>query len=151
MTIPDDAAATFGRGFNCAQSVLSSCCERYGMSREEALKVSCAFGAGMGRLGGTCGAVTGAYMAIGLKYGKCREDDEPAKEKTYALTQEFARRFGERNGSTVCRELLGLDMGTPEGMKIFKEKGYHAGRCTKYVRDAAGIVTELLDRDDLTA
>lgn len=146
MTRADDAAATFGRGFNCAQSVLSACCEPYGMSREQALRVSCAFGAGMGRQGATCGAVTGAYMAIGLKYGKYREGDEAPKEKTYALTQEFARRFIERNGSMACRELLGLDLGTPEGAKTFKEKGYHASRCTKYVRDAAEIVAEMLDR-----
>ncbi len=146
MTRADDAAACFGRGFNCAQAVLSSCCEPYGMNKEEALKVSCAFGAGMGRLGGTCGAVTGAFMAIGLKYGKYLEGDEAPKEKTYALTQEFARRFRERNGSTVCRELLGLDIGTPGGAKTFKEKGYHASRCTKYVRDAAKIVAEMLDR-----
>jgi C_GCAxxG_C_C family probable redox protein len=146
MTWENDAAACFSRGFNCAQSVLSSCCEPYGMSKEEALKVSCAFGAGMSRLGDTCGAVTGAYMAIGLKYGKYQEGDELAKEKTYALTQEFARRFSELNGSTACRELLGLEIGTPEGAKIFKERGYYNSRCTKYVRDATKIVEELLNR-----
>jgi C_GCAxxG_C_C family probable redox protein len=144
MTRADDAAACFGRGFNCAQSVLYAFCEDFGMSREEALKVSCAFGAGMGRMGDTCGAVSGGLMAIGLKYGKFREDDEAAKEKTYALAQELARRFQERNGTVVCRELLGLEIGTHEGAKMFKEKGYHASRCTKYVRDAAEIAEELL-------
>jgi C_GCAxxG_C_C family probable redox protein len=144
MTRADDAVACFGRGFNCAQSVLSACCEQYGMSKEEALKVSCAFGAGMGRLGGTCGAVTGAYMAIGLKYGKYLEGDEVPKEKTYAMVNEFSRQFKARNGSIVCRELLGLDIGSPEGAKVFKEKGYHANRCTRYVRDATEIVEDLL-------
>jgi C_GCAxxG_C_C family probable redox protein len=121
MTRADDAAATFGRGFNCAQSVLSACCEPYGMSKEQALNVSCAFGAGMGRQGATCGAVTGAYMAIGLKYGKYLEGDEAPKEKTYALVNEFNRQFAARNGTVVCKELLGLEIGTPEGAKIFKE------------------------------
>jgi C_GCAxxG_C_C family probable redox protein len=146
MTRADDAAATFGRGFNCAQSVLSACCEPYGMSKEQALKVSCAFGAGMGRQGATCGAVTGAYMAIGLKYGKYLEGDEAPKEKTYALVNEFNRQFTARNGTIVCKELLGLEIGTPEGAKIFKEKGYHASRCTKYVRDATEIVEALLKK-----
>jgi C_GCAxxG_C_C family probable redox protein len=116
------------------------------MSKEEALKVSCAFGAGMGRMAGTCGAVTGAYMAIGLKYGKCREDDEAAKEKTYALTQEFAQRFRERNGSVVCRELLGFDMSTSEGWKAIKEKNLCPTLCPRYVRDATEIVSDILDR-----
>ena len=147
MTRADDATACFNRGFNCAQSVLSSFCERYGMSKEEAFKVSCAFGAGMGRMAGTCGAVTGALMALGLKYGKYEEGDEAAKEKTYALTQEFARRFRERNGSIICRELLqGIDMGTPEGMKAFKDRGLHAKLCSKYVRDATEIVEQLLEK-----
>jgi C_GCAxxG_C_C family probable redox protein len=146
MTRADDAAACFGCGFNCAQAVRSSCCEQYGMSKEEALKVSCAFGAGMGRMGETCGAVSGGLMAIGLKHGKYREGDDAAKEKTYALAQELARRFRERNGSVVCKELLGLDIGTPEGAKTFKEKEFHSTRCTKYVRDAAEIVSDLTDR-----
>jgi C_GCAxxG_C_C family probable redox protein len=146
MTRADDAAACFGRGFNCAQSVLYAFCEDFGMSREEALKVSCAFGAGMGRKGDTCGAVSGGLMAIGLKYGMYLEGDQAAKEKTYALAQEFAREFQARNGSTVCRELLGLEIGTPEGMKLFKDKGYHATRCTQYVRDAAEMLEELLKK-----
>jgi C_GCAxxG_C_C family probable redox protein len=148
MTRADDAVACFGRGFNCAQSVLYAFCEEYGMSREEALKVSCAFGAGMGRMAETCGAVSGALMAIGLKYGMYREGDQAAKEKTYALAQEFARRFRERNSTTVCRELLGCDIGTPEGMNEFKEKGLHSALCTKFVRDAAEIASDILDRQE---
>ena len=144
MTRADDAVACFDRGYNCAQAVLSSCCEQYGMSKEEAYKVSGAFGAGMGRMAGTCGAVTGAYMAIGLKYGMYREGDQAAKEKAYAVAQEFSRRFCARNGTTVCRELLGHDMSTPAGFQAIKEKKLTTTLCPKYVRDAAEIVDELL-------
>jgi C_GCAxxG_C_C family probable redox protein len=143
MSKADDAVSCFGCGFNCSQAVFSAFSGDYGMSREDALKAASAFGAGMGRMGSTCGAVTGAFMVLGMKYGKYKEGDEAPKEKTYALVNEFAKRFKARNGTIVCKELLGLEIGTPEGAKTFKEKGYHAARCTKYVRDAAEILEEM--------
>ena len=144
MTRADDAVDCFDRGFNCAQAVLSAFCEQFGMSKEQAFKASCAFGAGMGRTSCTCGAVSGACMAIGLKYGMYKEGDAAAKEKTYALTQEFTRRFKARNGSVLCTELLGCNLGTPEGMKAMKEQNLHKTMCTKLVRDAAEIVSDFL-------
>lgn len=144
MSKADDAVSCFNCGFNCAQAVLSSYSEELGMSKEQAFKASCAFGAGMGRMGETCGAVSGAYMVLGLKYGKYKQEDEAAKTKTYDLTREFAARFRARNGSTLCRELLGHDIGTPDGFKAIKEKGLTTTLCPKYVRDAAEIVGELI-------
>jgi C_GCAxxG_C_C family probable redox protein len=144
MTKADNAVEIFGKGFNCSQSVFAAYSEELGMSREQALRVSCGFGAGMGRMCETCGAVTGAIMALGLKYGKVRPEDEPAKEKTYALVNELAREFKARNGTVVCKELLGCDMGTPEGMKYAKEHNFHSTKCPKYVRHAAEILDKLL-------
>lgn len=145
MSHAEKAVSCFNSGFSCSQAVLSTYSEQYGMDQAMAFKVSCAFGGGMGRMAGPCGAVTGALMAIGLKYGKYQEGDEKAKEKTYALTNEFARRFKARNGSINCKELLGCDIGTPEGMKYGKEHNLTTTLCPKFVRDAAEIVEELLN------
>ena len=144
MTKADDAVECFDKGFNCSQSVFTAYSGDFGMDEEQALRLSCAFGAGMGRMCETCGAVTGAFMVLGLKYGKIKAEDEPAKEKTYAKVQEFATAFKARNGTIVCKELLGCDMGTPEGMKFAKEHKLHSTRCPKYVRDAAEILDLLL-------
>jgi len=73
----EHAVSCFKDGFSCSQAVLSAYGEQFGMNREMALKVSGAFGGGMGHLGETCGAVTGAFMLVGLKYGKTRVEDEP--------------------------------------------------------------------------
>jgi C_GCAxxG_C_C family probable redox protein len=143
-TKADEAAECFNKGFSCSQAVLSAYCEQFGLEREQALRVSGAFGAGMGRMCETCGAVTGAFMVIGLKYGKVKAEDEATKEKAYALVRELAREFKARNGSIVCRELLGCDMGTPEGMKYAKEHKLHSTVCPKLVGDAADIVGRLL-------
>jgi len=95
----------------------------------------------MGRFGDTCGAVSGAYLLIGLKYGKYLKDDNQAKEKTYALVREFTRLFKERNQTTVCRELLGVDLMTAD-KQIAAERV--KALCPKMVRDAAEIVEEIL-------
>ncbi|HTX43802.1 MAG TPA: C-GCAxxG-C-C family protein [Methanocella sp.] len=145
MTKADEAAECFKNGFNCSQAVLSAYCGEFGLEREQALRVAGAFGAGMGRMCETCGAVTGAFMVIGLKYGKVRVEDEPSKEKAYALVRELAGEFKARNGSIVCRELLGCDMGTPGGMKYAKEHNLHSTMCPKFVRDAAEIVGKLIE------
>ena len=99
----------------------------------------------MGHLGRTCGAVTSAFMVIGLEYGKTRAEDNETRDKAYGLVKEFADRFQSRNGSTVCKELLGYDISVPEEYELAKEKGGFATLCPKLVRDAAEIVEQMLE------
>ena len=98
----------------------------------------------MARMGETCGAVTGAFMTIGLKYGKIKAEDEGARDKTYELVSEFAARFKDRHGSIVCRELLGYDLSNPDGLTTAREKGVFDTLCPKFVRDATEILEEIL-------
>jgi len=115
-----------------------------GLNREIALKISQAFGGGMAQMGETCGAVTGAFMVIGLKYGRTRADDDEAKAKTYSLVKEFTEKFRARNGTIICRELLGCDIGTPEGQQIAKNKKLFSTICPCFVQDAVEILEEIL-------
>ena len=117
-TYADKAADNFEGGYNCSQSVLIAMCEELGLDRNSALRVSCGFGGGMGRQQETCGALSGAIMLIGLKYGKVLPEDAGAKEKTYALVYELAKRFREKHGSTLCRDLLGVELLTGEKEEI---------------------------------
>ncbi len=144
MSKVEDAVGCFSKRFNCAQAVLSAYSEGLGLDKETALKMASPFGAGMARMGETCGAVTGAFMVMGLKHGRSRVEDEQAKEKTYELMHEFMRKFKERNTSILCNVLLGFDISTPEGRKLAAEKDTHANLCPKYVRDAAEILEQLL-------
>lgn len=141
MSKADDACKCFDEGFNCAQAVFSEYCEQFGLDKKTALKVSCGFGAGMGRMGETCGAVSGAYLLIGLKHGKFEKDDNASKEKTYALVQEFSKRFKQRNQSTICRELIKVDLLSGDRQTIDAQV---KTVCPKMVRDACEIVEELL-------
>ena len=141
----EEAVAYFAAGFSCAQSVCAAYAPLYGMEREMALRAAGAFGGGMGRSGQTCGAVTGAIIVIGLKYGKTRAEDNATRETCYALAAEFIRRFEERHGALTCPALLGCHIGTPEGRALAHEKQLYATICANLVRDAAEILEELLE------
>jgi len=145
MNRVERALSCFEEGFSCSQAMLSTYGPELGLDRETALMVATAFGGGMGRMGATCGAVSGAFMVIGLKYGRTRVEDEGTKEKAYSLVREFADRFESRNGSIVCRELLGYDIGTPEERELAREQGLFATLCPRFVRDAAEIIERILE------
>jgi C_GCAxxG_C_C family probable redox protein len=144
MSEVEEAVSCFNEGFMCSQALLSAYAGQFGIDRETALKVSAAFGGGMGRMGETCGAVTGAFMVIGLKYGRTTVQDTKSHERTNRLVREFVDKFKSLNGSIVCRELLDCDLSTPDGLKTFVDKKLRDTLCTKFVRDAAEIVQQLL-------
>lgn len=138
------AVTLFNEGFNCSQSVLSAYSDLFGLDRKTTLKIAQAFGAGMARMGHICGAVTGAFMAIGLKYGRVSAEDEDAKEKTYGVALEFVKRFKSQHGSIICRELLGVDLSAPEGIKEAEEKNLFETLCPKFVQGAIDILEQIL-------
>jgi len=140
----ESAVDVFRSGFNCAQAVFSAHAAGFGISERDALRIACGFGGGMGRLQETCGAVSGAFMLIGCRYGMTVKDDGAAREKTYACVQQFADRLIQKNRSISCRALLGCDLRSDEGRKYFKEHDLYETVCVKCVRDAAAIVEEML-------
>jgi len=132
---------SFNGGFYCSQAMLSTYCEGFELDKETALKISCGMAAGMARLSSTCGAVTGAYMVISLKHGNFVQGDKESIEKTFALIQEFDKRFVEKHGSTNCRELLGVDL--RYGDKDLASQRVKA-HCSGFVKDAAEILEAVL-------
>jgi C_GCAxxG_C_C family probable redox protein len=140
----DQAVECFNSGFNCAQSVFSTYSEEFGINKTDALRISCGFGGGMGHKQEVCGALTGAFMLIGCKYGKTKEDDTESKEKTYELVCELADKFKTKHGNILCRELLGIDLLTPGGQKAFSSQNMKKLRCSRYVHDAVEMIEDLM-------
>ena len=108
MTRGEKAEALFLEGYNCAQAVVIAFEDVLPYDRETLAKLSSSFGGGMARLREVCGSVSGMFMVAGFLYGY---DDPKAKEEKaehYARIQKLAADFTEKNGSIVCRELLGL-------------------------------------------
>jgi C_GCAxxG_C_C family probable redox protein len=143
MNDADKAVEIFKEGLSCSQAVLGAFCERFGLDKNLAYKISSGFGGGM-HLDQTCGAVTGAIMAIGLKYGRTRADDVDAKMKTIEMVNEFAKKFKQRHGSIGCTALLGCNVSTPEGFEEAKKKDAFKQLCPEFVKSAAEILEEIL-------
>ena len=139
----DAAARHFREGFSCSQSVLAAFAPELGLDADAALRVSAAFGGGMGRLGHTCGAVTGALMVLGLRYG-ATVADPAAKELTYAKARDFVAKFEARHGATDCADLLGLNIDTPEGQAAAREANLFKTTCPGLVASAAEIVGQMI-------
>ena len=139
-----DQALDGFKQFNCSQAIVSTYGPEFGLDRECALKAAALFGGGVARLGETCGAVTGALMVIGLAFGKADAGDKEAIRQTNRTADLFIERFKERNFTVRCRELLGCEVGTAEGMKFLKENNLREQLCSHFVKDAAEIIEELL-------
>jgi len=144
MTRKEKALEAFGSGLNCAQSVLLAFKEELGPDPEKGLRMASTFGGGMGALGLTCGAVTGAFMLIGLDLGFSSNVDRPVKESIYAKIQGFAREFTKVHGSIACRELLGCDISSPAGYHEALEKNLFRTLCPKYVESSVIILEKIL-------
>ena len=140
------AMAKFLAGYNCAQSVLYAYGPDLGLDGETALKVATGLGAGMGRRGEVCGALTGGILVLGLKYGRGGQQDRSATEETYQKTLELMARFEKRHGSCFCRVLLGgCDLRTAEGQQYFKEHDLLHKTCVGCVQTVVEEVAKLLD------
>lgn len=146
-TKAQQALETFRGNFNCAQSVLSAFAEELGLNKDTALKLATPFGAGMAYRQETCGAVTGALMAIGLKYGKGINGTTENKEQTYDMSRMFIEEFKKLHSSICCRELMdNHNMSTPEGMAKIQEQNLFRLRCDNYVQDSVKIVGKIFDK-----
>ena len=133
--------------YNCAQAVACAFCAELGLEQEKARALVSCFGGGMGRLREVCGAVSGALFVLGAAGGDYDPADRAAKAAQYERVQEFARRFCGKNGSIVCRELLGLRSGQTDAPVPAERTGaYYAGRpCAELVACAAEILQEMLE------
>lgn len=144
MTRTEDALSMFQSGLACSQAVFASYAEDLGLSKEKALMVASGFGAGMGRMSLTCGAVTGAFMVLGLKEGYSSGEDKESKEKIYRLTREFGEKFRDIYGSIECRQLLEFDISTPDGYKGASEAGIFRTLCPRFVQSAVEILEKMI-------
>ena len=145
MVESSEVAEKFIDGFDCAQVVFEHYADQFGLDSDIAKKIASGFGGGSMR-GETCGAIIGAYMAIGLMFGisKGGEDGQAQKVESLKKIEEFNRAFTDKYEHFECRELMGADISTPEGMKIIQEKNLMMTFCPKLVCDVTKILDEIL-------
>ncbi len=139
----EKAVALLKEGYSCSQAVVGAYCERFDLDKETAMKLSAGFGGGM-KMAGTCGALTGGLMIIGLKHGHSEAEDKEGKKRLSALIKDFTARFKARTSALTCRELMDCDISTQEGIRVANEMDLFSVVCPKAVRAAAEILEEML-------
>jgi C_GCAxxG_C_C family probable redox protein len=143
----DEAEAVYRSGFNCAQSVLIPFAREGGLTEAEAARIASPFGAGMARMQETCGAVTGALMALGLERGFEKPGDQAGKDGILAEAKGFLARFKSELGTVLCKDFLGCDLNTEEGQAYHKATNQRELVCMNCVRRAAAIVESMRGED----
>lgn len=140
----DRSQELFYAGYNCAQSVVTPFYDLIGLEEETALRLASSFGGGVGRLREVCGAVSGMAIIAGLLYGRTDPADDSTKAAHYALIQDLAAKFREKNGSIICRDLL--DKADTSPVPDARTAQYYESRpCAQLVSNAVTILCELID------
>lgn len=119
------------KGMNCCQAVACAFSQEVGVDEQILFKAGEGFGAGMGGMECTCGAVSGAVLLAGMK-NSSGDAASPTKGKTYQLSKAIVRDFEEKNGSVICKELKGV-----ETKKVLRS-------CDGCIEDAVRIVQKVL-------
>lgn len=141
----DRAERCFRDGYNCAQAVLLAFADDCGLPKETAVRLASSFGGGIGGMRSVCGAVSGMCMAAGLLRGYRDPGDHAAKKEHYAFVASLLKEFEAKNGSVVCRELLGLaPKNTPDTPSERSAEYYKKRPCAELVRMAAEILERSL-------
>ena len=133
----------FGEGFDCSQIVLANVSDKLGITREEALKIAACFGGGMWH-GETCGCVVGALIALGMKYATVEANDSEKKDALLKLKAQFEEKFCDKNGSCICKEILGYNLSIPEEMEKIQEEKLLETKCPKVVLSACDILEKMM-------
>ena len=107
MTKREKALAFHSEGYNCAQSVLLAFADELGLTLSDAANLSLPFGSGMA-VRNTCGALTGAFMVLGLMQKAQNPPTPGEKSETYGKVRDLTAAFIAANGSDQCRDLLAL-------------------------------------------
>ena len=135
-------AEQFAKGYDCSQVVVSHFAAELGISEELANKAAACFGGGMFQAD-TCGVFTGALIVIGLKYGHFDPDRlQEQKNVLMAKSSAFRIKFFDIHPTCNCRELVGYDVSTPEGLKAAVESGRMMSFCPKLVKEVIGLLEE---------
>ncbi len=148
MTRGEQAKNNFLQGYNCTQAIMLAFSDMLGIDEQTIKAVALPMGGGMGRLRQTCGGVSGAVMCLGLIF------PQKSKNEMYALVQEFAKRFREKNGSINCGELLsgaGVKVDTSPVAEARTPEYYKKRPCPDLIADAADILEKLIAEQQATA
>lgn len=151
MTRREKAMANFKKGYNCSQSIILAYQDMIPIDKSILSKMASSFGGGMGRLREVCGSVSGMFLIAGILYGYDEPETGQVKAEHYARIQELARRFEEKHGSIICREMLGLNVKHDVPVPEARTSEYYKKRpCAEIIGDAAEILEQYIKENPIS-
>jgi C_GCAxxG_C_C family probable redox protein len=143
MTRVQQARAMFGPQYSCSQSILAAFGPSLGLDEDMALRLARGLGMGMAQ-GLTCGAVSAAMLVLGLAQGPRQAQEREPRYACYEVLEDFCQQFQDIHGSIACRDLLGVDLGTPQGRQQAQERGLFMSLCPRFVESAGLLLEDML-------
>ncbi len=137
----EHATLLFAQGFSCAESALAAACRVWGVRSNLVPRIATGFGSGISRRGLLCGALSGAIMALGARYGRSRPD--AARDPCYRRAQLLMSGFEREFGSITCAELTGCNVASARDRARASRAGVFATRCPRFVAWAAAECVRL--------
>lgn len=143
--LEEKAIYSFHNGMNCSQSVVTTYVDYLQFDTDMALSVSAGFGGGMGKMQKTCGAVTGAFMVLGIYNSKKYSDNIQARTATNEMINRFTLYFKSLHASLDCKTILDCDFSTIEGERKFENLELKEKVCSKCISDSIKLINLLLE------
>ena len=145
MTKAEKAKDLFLQGYNCAQATFGAFAEDYGLDFNVAMTLSAGLGGGIGRLRETCGAVTGATLAVSLAMGSFDLNNPDAKTRVYREIRKVVEIFENETGSIVCADMLGVSRRGDDANAAPRTAEYYKKRpCVDLVYLAADAADKII-------
>jgi len=142
------AASHAEEEFLCSEAVLMALAECLGVESKLIPRIATGFGAGVGREGEVCGALSGAVMGLGLKFGRDVPGFTVDGRRPYWYATELAKGFKELHGHLRCRDLLGLDLTDPEDYRNYSKRSLWGTKCRGLITSATELAYDLLEKAD---
>ena len=139
-----EANELFRSGLNCSQAIVAVFSEEHGFPAETALKIAYPFGRGMGGCGHTCGALTGAMMVIGMKYGTASQNETDKMKLAREKTRRLIEIFESEHGTTLCNDLTGFDQRKLNGPGLMAMLPHFHNTCRKFLETVVTFLEEEL-------
>lgn len=135
-------------GFNCCESILMGLLDHLGVQSELVPQIATGFGGGIGHTGRICGALTGATMVLGIRYGRKDPRDTETRDRCYQLVERFLQEAQDALGSLECLDLIGVPLSTEEGLRIYREKNLRE-TCNRIIVTVENLAKKYLNRYDI--
>ncbi len=131
-------------GFLCSEAVLKALSQALNVKSKIIPRIATGFGAGIGRHGEICGALSGAIMGLSLQFGRDHPTETPEDKPPYEFSQTMMNLFIARFGHIRCNDLLGLDISSENDLQVYRKQNFWETKCRDFIEGATGLAYEVL-------